>query len=43
MFRHQICHPQGACYVTLLSYIITIVALVKINKIFKTLTAQQAP
>ena len=37
MFRHQMYHPQGACLVTLLNYISTIAALVKINKIFKTL------
>ena len=37
MFRHQMCHPQGACFVTLLSYISTIAVLAKINKIFKTL------
>ena len=37
MFRHQMCHPQAACFVTLLNYISTIAALVKINKTFKTL------
>ena len=37
MFRHQMCHPQAACSVTLLNYISTIAALVKINKDFKTL------
>ena len=26
MFRHQMCHPQGACFVTLLNYISTIAA-----------------
>ena len=35
MFRHQMCHPQGARFVTLLNYISTIAALVKINKINK--------
>ena len=37
MFRHQMWHPQGDSSVNLLNYIITIAALVKINKIFKTL------
>ena len=37
MFRHPMCHPQGACSVTLLNYIGTIAALVKINKAFETL------
>ena len=37
MFRHQMCHPQGACFVTLPNYVSTIAAVVKINKIFKTL------
>ena len=37
MFRHQMCHHQGACFVTLPNYISTIATLVKINKIFKTL------
>jgi hypothetical protein len=27
MFRQQMCHPQGACFVTLLNYISTIAAL----------------
>ena len=31
MFRHQMCHPQGACFVTLLNYISTIAALAKKN------------
>ena len=26
MFRHQMCHPQGACFVTSLNYIGTIAA-----------------
>jgi hypothetical protein len=30
MFRHQICHPQGACFVTLPKHLSTITALVKI-------------
>ena len=33
MFRHQMCHPQGACFVTLLNYIGTIAALAKINSL----------
>ena len=38
MFRHQMCHPQGICFVTKLpNYISTIAALVKINEIFKKL------
>ena len=37
MFRHQMCHPQEACFVTLPNYISTIAALVKINEVFKTL------
>ena len=37
MLRHQMCHPQGACSVTLLNYISTIAVLAKINKVFKTL------
>ena len=37
MFRHQMCHPQGACLVTLLNYISTIAVLAKINEVFKTL------
>ena len=37
MFRHQMCHPQGAYSATLLNYISTIAALAKINKVFKTL------
>ena len=37
MFRHQMCHPQGACFVTLLNHIITIAAIAKINEVFKTL------
>ena len=36
MFRHQMCHPQGA-FITLPNFISTIAALDKINKIFKTL------
>ena len=36
MFRHQMCHLQGA-FITLLNYINTIAAVIKINKIFKTL------
>ena len=35
MFRHQMCRPQGACFVTLLHYVSTVAALVKINKVFK--------
>ena len=31
------CHPQGACFVTLPNYLSTVASLVKINKIFKTL------
>ena len=34
MFRHQMCHLQGE-FITLLSYVSTIAALVKINKIIK--------
>jgi hypothetical protein len=37
MFRQQVCHPQGARFVTMLNYISTIAALAKINKIFKIL------
>ena len=37
MFRHQMCHPQGAFFVTLPNYISTIAAVAKINKVFKTL------
>ena len=37
MFRHQMCHPQAARFITLPNYISTIAALVKINKAFKTL------
>ena len=37
MFLHQMCHPQGACFVTLLNYISTIAALAKIDKVLKTL------
>ena len=36
MFRHRMCHPQGACFVTLPNYINKIAAL-KINKVFKIL------
>ena len=32
MFRHKMCHPQGACFVTLINYIRKIAAPVKINK-----------
>jgi hypothetical protein len=39
MFRHQICHPQEACFVTLLNYTSTIAALAKSNKVFKTLNS----
>ena len=35
MFRHQICHLQGARSVTLLNYIYTITVFIKINKVFK--------
>ena len=31
MFQHQTCHPQGACFVTLLNYVSKIAALAKIN------------
>jgi hypothetical protein len=31
MFRHQMCHPQGASFVTLVNYLSTIAALAKIN------------
>ena len=37
MFRHQMCHPQGAYFATLLNYVSTISALAKINEVFKTL------
>ena len=37
MFRHNMYHPQGACFVTLPNYISTIAALAKINGVFKTL------
>ena len=37
MFRHQMCHPQGACFVTLPNYVSTTAAVVKINKVFKIL------
>ena len=37
MFRHQMCHPQGACFITLPNYTSTIAAVVKCNKIFITL------
>ena len=43
MFRHQMCHPQRACFVTLLNYISKIAALAKINKIFKTLKLRYVP
>ena len=36
MFRHQMCHPQGTCSVTLPNYISIIAALAKMNKVFKT-------
>ena len=35
MFRHQICHPQGARSVTMPNYIYTNAVHVKINKVFK--------
>ena len=33
MFRHQLCHPQGACFFTLLNYmsIIAVLAAVYYN------------
>jgi hypothetical protein len=31
MFRHQMYHPQGACYVTLLNYVSTIAALLQLE------------
>ena len=37
MFRHQMSHPQGACFVSLPNYVSTIAALAKINKVYKTL------
>ena len=37
MFRQQMCHPQGAGFITLQNYIRTIASLVGINKDFKTL------
>ena len=37
MFRHQMCHPQGACLHYLAKLHITIAAIVRINKTFKTL------
>ena len=37
MFRHQMCHPQGACFVTSPNYISTIAVFAKINQVFKTL------
>ena len=37
MFRHKMCHPQGACFVTLPNYISTVAAVVKINIVFKIL------
>ena len=37
MFRHQMCHPQGACFITLPNYVSKIAALLKINKVFKAL------
>ena len=37
MFRHQMCHPQGDCFVTLLNYASTIAALAKINKLITIL------
>ena len=30
MLRHQMCHPQGACFVTSLNYISTIAALLQL-------------
>ena len=39
MFRHQMCHPQGAFFVTSLNYISTIAVLAKINKVFKNVPA----
>ena len=35
MFRHQLCHPRGACFVTLPNYVSTIASFAKINKILK--------
>ena len=37
MFRHKLCHPQGAFFVNLPNYVSTIATLARINKIFKTL------
>ena len=37
MFRHQMCHPQGAFFVTLLNYVSKIASFAKINKVFETL------
>ena len=41
MFRHQMCHHQGAWFVTLLNYISTIAAIVKIKKVRTGQTQQQ--
>ena len=35
MFQHQVCHPQGGCFVTLLNYLSTAAVLAKINKVLK--------
>ena len=37
MFRHKMCHPQGACSITLPNNVTTTAALVEINKVFKTI------
>ena len=37
MFPHQMCHRQGACFVTLSNYINKIAAVFKINKVFRIL------
>ena len=37
MFRHQMCRPQEACFVTLPNYVSKIAAVVKISNPFKIL------
>ena len=33
MFRHQMCHSQGPCFVTLLNYVSTIAVLARTAKL----------
>ena len=41
MFRHQMCHRQGACFDTLLNYRSTVAGIVKIKKVRTGQTQQQ--